>query len=305
MVKQLECLLDFMRSRTSTRIMQDKGRHFADRYKVLEEAYPSYKTTNLYQVNNKVIKPMTQPLKCSYVEAVAFSEKAQLPTWFASHWWGEPLHGSVASLKAHAQLRHPESDAVTSSYWICAFANGQHDLKATFGDNPEESCFYNALRICRGMVLLLDAGSPARAFDRIWCNFEASLATSALSHLLLDIVAQDETGQACILTDGMTLAETTKDTESLKNPWEESGRTAQVKREERFPVDIMHKGLYVSVANAKATSPQDKHQILNIVAGKTGSAAVDLGLPVYEETDKRLRSRFATLSIRLGHFALS
>jgi len=60
----------------------------------------------------------------------------------------------------------------------------------------------------------------------------------------------------------------------------------------------MHRGLLVSMVNAKATAAKDKQQILNNIAGKSETAAVDPELAVYGEVDRRLRSRFAFLSIR-------
>ena len=47
---------------------------------------------NLYEVVHYVVKPSTLGGRCSYIELVAFA--AQIPTWFASHWWGEAVPGS-------------------------------------------------------------------------------------------------------------------------------------------------------------------------------------------------------------------
>ena len=52
----------------------------------------------LYVVCDKVIKPATKAKRTSFVELVAFAP--QLPKWFVSHWWGEPVFDFIACLEA-------------------------------------------------------------------------------------------------------------------------------------------------------------------------------------------------------------
>ena len=46
-------------------------------------------TVALYDVNTFVILPGTVNRQCSFVELLATGP--QLPKWFVSHWWGEPV----------------------------------------------------------------------------------------------------------------------------------------------------------------------------------------------------------------------
>eukprot|EP00965_Chrysotila_dentata_P151940 5020401-Pleurochrysis_carterae.AAC.3 len=46
-------------------------------------------TVNMHDVLELVIKPATSKSKSSLVELFAFGQ--QPPTWFVSHWWGEPV----------------------------------------------------------------------------------------------------------------------------------------------------------------------------------------------------------------------
>jgi hypothetical protein len=301
MVKQLEVLLEFIHSRS---------KHWRDDpivpgwYDFRSGGTVSYKAVNLHHVSDWIIKPMTLPVKCSYVEAIAFSVESQVPSWFVSHWWGEPIRESVASLKAHAKVKHPDSCGVTSAYWMCAFANNQHKLSSELVDDPRGSSFFKALGLCEGVVLLLDRHSPAAAFQRLWCNFEINAATDKHRHLLLDIVAADECGELHVLTDGMTVAESRKEAASQECPWLTSGRTTQATREEQFPILMMHQGLNVKIIDAKVSSAQDRVHILNNILGHLLSAAPDLSNTIYDEVDNRLRSRFAMLSLRsaLQHY---
>ena len=49
----------------------------------------------LYDAAKHVIKPATVERQCSFVEL--FASAAQLPKWFVSHWWGEPVRPLPAS----------------------------------------------------------------------------------------------------------------------------------------------------------------------------------------------------------------
>ena len=52
-------------------------------------------TVSLYDAAKYVIKPATVERQCSFVEL--FASAPQLPKWFVSHWWGEPVRGARAS----------------------------------------------------------------------------------------------------------------------------------------------------------------------------------------------------------------
>ena len=74
-----------------------------------------------------IIKPFTAKAACSYVELVVEdgTVEQQNPQWFISHWWGEPVRDFVAAVSAHAEARNLDESA---AYWVCAYANNQHDL---------------------------------------------------------------------------------------------------------------------------------------------------------------------------------
>ena len=132
---------------------------------------------------------------------------AQLPQWFVSHWWGERIRDFLLVLERHAEVRllgemHAEERAHRflveggfegegdDCYWVCAYANRQWELSKAVSENPEESSFYQAMRIAQqkkgGVLLVLDdvvhdddgkiVSGPATAFTRVWCAFEESKA---------------------------------------------------------------------------------------------------------------------------------
>jgi len=69
----------------------------------------------LYDVNNYIIKERTLEKQCSYVELIA--KGPQKPTWFVSHWWGEPVIAMIRCLEQHCK-DHKLSEE-TTYYWIC------------------------------------------------------------------------------------------------------------------------------------------------------------------------------------------
>ena len=90
------------------------------------------------------------------------------PRWFVSHWWGESVLHFVQCVCAHA--KHRTRDGDEPGYWVCAYANRQHELGAEISDNPLESSVFKAMDIARGILLILD--KKATAFTRLWCCFE-------------------------------------------------------------------------------------------------------------------------------------
>ena len=145
---------------------------------------------NLYHLASWLIRPATlKPIHasdhCSMVELLC--RCVQRPRWFVSHWWGEIIIDFVAVLERHTALRQLEltSDDV---YWVCAYANRQHELSTAVPTDPKESSFYKAMLIAAevgGVLLVLDdfvdhgdgvTTGPATPFTRIWCAFEETKA---------------------------------------------------------------------------------------------------------------------------------
>ena len=109
------------------------------------------------------------------------AEKAddQLPLWFVSHAWLEPIILFLACLRRHASIRELSGQALAPpAYWVCAYANNQHVLEDAISENPRKTSFYKAMQLCYGVLLVLD--SNATPFSRIWCCFEESIAVQHL-----------------------------------------------------------------------------------------------------------------------------
>ena len=83
----------------------------------------------LYDMDRYLIKPATLQRKCSMVELLAVAP--QPPSWFVSHWWGEPVSDFIRCLEQHSrdfakggydaerQMQMPPADDNTP-YWVCA-----------------------------------------------------------------------------------------------------------------------------------------------------------------------------------------
>mmetsp|Transcript_15830 Transcript_15830/g.23806 ORF Transcript_15830/g.23806 Transcript_15830/m.23806 type:complete len:601 (+) Transcript_15830:169-1971(+) len=141
-----------------------------------ETIYLRPEEVNLYDLNAHLIIPQTQADQCSYVELIASGP--QPPDWFVSHWWGEPVHDFLKCLEQHAFDRNLGSD---TSYWVCAYANNQHNLEEEVGDpDLRRSSFYRAMGSAKGVVSIVDKNSIV--FSRVWCTFEISIALRNLAH---------------------------------------------------------------------------------------------------------------------------
>ena len=166
-LEQLESLLDFLR---------DMAPHWYETYGPGTGSALSYGDFNLYHAAHWVIRPATAGYGgagCSYVELVANAAEAQRPAWFVSHAWSEPVPRFVACLRKHAAVR---GLGATDPYWICAYANNQHVLDEEISEDPCQTSFYRAMKLCCGVLLILDIN--ATAMTRIWCCFEESIAAA-------------------------------------------------------------------------------------------------------------------------------
>lgn len=257
------------------------------------------KDLNLYHLADWVICPSTAEDKCSYVELIASDAEAQKPHWFVSHAWQEPVQDFLTCLRGHATVRQLEEEV---AYWVCAYANNQHELGNDLRFNPRETSFFRAMQLCGGVLLVLDP--LATPFARVWCCFELAMALTDLvtpqGRFLLDIATVSQ-GAAELLTDGMVPSE-------LKNEHcvcAGAGGKAKAKREETFPIELIQRALEIDIVAASASREVDKLRILNSIGGLP-EEELDTNLPEplpeerkesYERVNRSLRSIFALASL--------
>merc|ERR1712072_1594376 len=138
------------------------------------------------------------------------------------------------------------------SSWVCGYANRQHDLEGEMSDDPEGSSFRKAMKLTKGTLLVLDAkGMP---FQRIWCDFE--LDKTIMSETPLDVVIKKGTPK--LLTSKPLPGEHLFD---------------KCAREQKFPIQLLARGLQVSIENGNATVENDKTRILRSIATDGGRLA--------------------------------
>lgn len=120
---------------------------------------------NLYDLNTILIKPLTKKRNCAFKEL--FPSGAAAPAYYVSHWWGEKVLDFIKCCEYHAEMH--DLDPYTARYWVCAYANRQHDLGADLGTNPEESSFQKAMKLASGVVLVVDPNVVVT--KRIWVSW--------------------------------------------------------------------------------------------------------------------------------------
>lgn len=291
---QLRGLLRFLRLRCGK---EQALRGWFESSRQSREAYGSalkLASLNLYQLASWLIRPATSSWRCSFVELVARSGEEQRPRWFVSHAWSEPVLHFVSCLEEHARLRHL-SDA--DAWWVCAYANNQHELGRDLTRDPRETSFYRAMQLSRGVVLVLD--EAATPFVRVWCCFEESVALSEserAERLLLDIATVHE-GQAQVLTDGASEEDLAKKQASLFRKIEHYEMSIKAHRESTFPLALVLKAFdKIDVWHASSSNAADKRRILNSIAGRKAALLDEEPVgrhPRYGEVDGALRAVFA------------
>lgn len=139
---------------------------------------------NLYDLNELLIKPLTKKRNCAFKEL--FSSGSSVPTYYVSHWWGESVLQFISLCEYHA-MKH-ELSAAEAKYWVCAYANRQHDLGADLGIDPATSSFTRAMMLAKGVLLVID---PAvTAISRIWVDYEIFRTIKAKADL--DVIIYSE-----------------------------------------------------------------------------------------------------------------
>ena len=164
-----------------------------------------------------------------------------------SHWWGEPIVSFVNCCQKHSSLRRL-NDA-SANYWVCGYANRQHELELEIGRDITESSFYKALHVADGLLLILD--QDATPFSRIWCDYE----------LYASITAPDK------MLDIVTMAQLPGKNQAgaqmlSKSPLPGESAVAKSVREQSFPLSLLLQGLQVCLENGEATIQKDKDGIL-------------------------------------------
>mmetsp|Transcript_82629 Transcript_82629/g.130205 ORF Transcript_82629/g.130205 Transcript_82629/m.130205 type:complete len:736 (-) Transcript_82629:115-2322(-) len=243
---------------------------------------------NLHHINHWMILPSTEKRKCSFVELVATGR--QVPSWCVVHWWGQPFVEFMACLQAHVRARRTATEE--SPYWIHAYASRQHVNESEIFEDPKTSSFFKAMLVTR-FHLLLVLDEQATTFSRIWCGFEESACLDRATTPLDMAVYSSSNSRACILTQGLT-----EDEEELENRTRGEGIRAQSAREAEFPLSVAEVGLTVDFHKGEATNDDDRHRILNVVAGTDLKKDAPVEHPKYVETSRRLQALFASLLLR-------
>jgi len=213
----------------------------------------------------------------SYKEAIAMHPCK--PLWFCSHWWGEAISDFVRCADEHARLHCLGENQAT--YWICAYANNQHELSNEIGMDPLQSSFRRAMQLAKGVLLVLD--SKATPFDRIWCDFEMWLALTDGTPLDIVTAPSDSIAGAHLLSQSILEGETAY---------------TKARREQLFPLDLLVTGMHADLQNGKCSVAEDKRCILECMAIKESGIKDD-----QEALDRALKRANACLHAYLANVA--
>eukprot|EP00658_Telonema_sp_P-2_P010470 TRINITY_DN13949_c0_g1_i5.p1 TRINITY_DN13949_c0_g1~~TRINITY_DN13949_c0_g1_i5.p1 ORF type:complete len:435 (-),score=75.46 TRINITY_DN13949_c0_g1_i5:331-1635(-) len=152
---------------------------------------------------------------------------------------------------------------IAVNYWVCAYALNQHRLGDEIGSTRlEETPFYRALTMSRGTVSVLDSNGVC--WSRIWCVYELYLSLrlgnpnrsydmyTACRHTWKGEVYEDPEERTAVgITSGLVAVD-----------W---GLHEKAVRESHFPIKLMEIGIGFCCSQARASSEQDRAQILEAI----------------------------------------
>lgn len=242
----------------------------------------------MHQICRLFILPLTAPRECSFTELVAVA--AQPPNWFCSHFWGTAFQCTVMMVNFHAQSHGLNEE---TAYWLCPFANNQHDL-TELGGEVMETPFARAIlhKDCTGTLVLCDGN--ASPMMRAWCILELFVTTQRAPHKRFDISAMIDEG-AQRYGNGHVVPAGPALRMDLGN-----GRAKEMTSsgEGWFPDCVALAGAQMNVVNAKATLPRDRDAILRILAGiEDDSSRAPTTCERYEKVNVCVRRRFLPAAI--------
>ena len=222
-------------------------------------------------------------------------DAGQMPKWFISHAWAEPVSEFVQCVARHGQLRDL---CETDAWWVCAYANNQHELGKDLSHDPRSSSFFRAMSLCEGLLLILD--EKATPFQRIWCCFEQAFALTCKreKRMLLDI-ATCQKESAILITDGVTKSDLVEKAKTMYRNTGDYEDSVKAHREAHFPIPLILEALTViDIKNASASEAIDKVRILNTIC-KAESLEGDppATSEFYDEVDSELRCIFALAAL--------
>jgi len=234
--------------------------------------------------------------KISAPDSVSFKEIISMtgtkPDWYCCHSWGDSVLNFIACCEEHARLRCLCER--TSSYWVCAYANRQHDLEDEISkDDITNTSFFRAMQRAKGVLLFL--GLQAKPFERMWCTFEIFKAITSgdgdhqdakrpgkkNKPLSLDIVTAFRQNNEVHVN---LMAEERLPREPLR---------AKMIREKSFPHHLLVQGMTRNLEDGKCYSDLDKQNIEKFMANGGGPEQL---ADACKKANQRLHAHFALLS---------
>jgi len=158
-----------------------------DKYKNPRGGERSKDEINMHDINQFLVKPVTRGLAISFAN-IMMGQKVDANgnygsgeaavgkiTHFISHDWAAPFKNFVATAEKHCEALGSCNPAKTY-YWVCTFANNQHDFSVPEGEVEDVSPFGRALKAKPVSVLAIQSEEPVKlTVERIWCVFEMAL----------------------------------------------------------------------------------------------------------------------------------
>jgi hypothetical protein len=216
---------------------------------------------NLYELVHYYIEPQTKERKCSMVELIA--DGPQPPDYFVSHWWGESQAHFIACLEQYVTDHGHLGVDEDTYFWVCAYANNQHELGAELDGDVRSSPFVRAIALADGMVTIADG--EGAVLTRAWCAYESFEATvrssSAFTHDIYTAKPFTHEGARFVaagLVNGLAASDYVKGAGFSR---------LKANREAHFPPLLVGKAAAFDLREAEASRREDLLAIMHAVGG--------------------------------------
>lgn len=251
---------------------------------------------NLYHINELFVLPLTRQEQCSFVELIAGGP--QEPRWFISHWWGTPFRDSLCMLGFHSKVHQLPKD---TPYWMCTFANNQHNLEELDQRDLMMTPFARAIMssTCEGTIMLMN--NTAEPFKRTWCTLENFISTTRAREgkeppQLLEVAAVIPEGEQVVQEADGACRKIPRSPALLKDD-RRGNLIDKVEAEGAwFPAEVARRGAQADIAKAGASNEEDKRNILRLIIGVHEPDEMPqppASHPRYDDVNRAIHSVFA------------
>lgn len=160
----------------------------------------SIEEVNMHIINSEMVMPLTKNMPAGAPKSFANLVGGGTPTYFISHNWSGSFKYFLATVQAHFKKNHAGGDKKTVYYWVCTFANDQHNMAGggALDAAVDQGPFAKAIDASKGVLSIQDdAQSEGKliTLHRAWCVFEMVYADKKGKAVVMGFAHRSDAGR--------------------------------------------------------------------------------------------------------------